>query len=273
MHNTSFVVVVALAAALPLAKPGRTQTASQPNMVLTIIGGAVTGHSLWTIAKQPLCQLAPNGSCSGNWDTLQIARGIASSLAVGAAATYFAWPHVGFHAEISYLGLPINDSCTGLYYYPDVEQRHQQICDNLDGQSGSGGAISLFAGVTVRAASRRVVSPYVRGSVGIVNLARSTVEVVGDYIDGTGPRERQIIADPSPRRSSPLFSAAAGFTSPVGAGYQFRLEVRDVVTSLERAIGPANGLAVAPIGARYYHHGALILGLDVVLERKRGRRY
>ena len=264
---------VLLALTCTVAGPGRTQTPGQPNLVLTIVGGVVTGHALWVIDKQPFCLLTSSGACSGNYDTLRLSRSIGSSLALGAAATYFPWPHVGLHAEISYLGLPIDDGCVGLFYYPDPDNKHKQICDNLSGQAGAGGAISVFAGVTLRAATRRAFSPYVRGSVGMVNLSRSTVEVVGDYVDGAGAQARQVIRDQTPRHLAPMFGAAAGFTSPLGPGYQFRLEVRDVVTSLERVTGPADGLTIAPVSARYYHHVALILGLDVVLERKRGRRY
>jgi hypothetical protein len=131
----------------------------------------------------------------------------------------------------------------------------------------------MFVGVTLRASTRRTISPYLRGSVGLVNQARSTIELTGAYVDGTGFHERLVIADPNPGHNSPMFGAAAGFTTPLGSGYQFRFEVRDAVVSLERVTGPANALATAPTASRYYHHFALILGLDVVLERKRGRRY
>lgn len=265
---------VLLAFTCIFAPRGSAQTSDESNLVLSIVGGVVTGHPLWTIDRQPFCLLNPNGSCSGLYDTLRLSRSITSSVAIGAAATYFPWPHVGFHGELSYLGLPSDDACTPVSpYVSDPDQRHQQICENLAGRSGPGGAITLFVGVTLRAATRRAFSPYLRGSVGFVSLSRSTVEVVGDYVDGTGPQERQVISDQTPRRLSPMFGAAVGFTAPISPGYGFRFEVRDVFTSLDRAIGPANDLTVAPIGSRAYHHIALMLGLDVVLERKRGRRY
>jgi hypothetical protein len=254
--------------------PASAQTGSESNLVLTILGGVVTGHPLWTIDRQPFCLLNSSGACSGLYDTLRLSRSITSSIAIGAAATYFPRPHVGIHGELSYLGLPLDDACTNVSpYVSDPDQKHQQICENLSGQSGSGGAISLFVGVTVRAATRRAFSPYLRGNVGFVSLSRSSVEVVGDYVDGTGQQARQVISDQTPRRTAPMFGAAVGFTSPLGSGYGFRLEVRDVITSLDRATGPANDFTVAPIAARSFHQIALILGLDVVLERKRGRRY
>ncbi len=260
---------VALALACAPSAPAAAQTGSQPNLVLTIFGGTVTGHSLWAVAKQPLTVLG-----TSNYDTLDLSRTVTSSLVLGVAATYFASPHVGLHGEVSYLGLPIDSSCRGLFYNPDAENKNEQICDNITAQRPEGGAIAIFVGVTVRAASRRVFSPYLAGSLGLVNHPRSTLAMEGGFVTGAGPQPpRLVIVDENPRASSVMAGAAAGFTSPLGPGYQFRFEVRDVVLSLDRLIGPANALGIGPKGARTYHHVALRLGVDVVLERKRGRRY
>lgn len=256
------------------ASAATAQTEQQPTIALTIGGGAVTGHSLWSIDKQPICLLNGSGGCSGLYDTLQLSRAIGSSLVIGASGTYFPWPQVGFHAEISYVGFPTDDGCIARFLNPDPpDQRAQQMCDNLAAASGTGGAISVFLGTTLRAATRKAVSPYVRASIGVINLSSSTVDVVGEFVDGTGARARQIISDESPHQTVPMFGVAAGFTAPIGSGYQFRLEVRDMMASLERVTAPANDLAISPVASRFYHHFALVLGLDVVLERKRGRRY
>ena len=263
-------VACALLSAVPAS--GVAQTRSEANLVLTILGGAVAGHSLWTVDKQPLC--VGSAACGGQYDTLRLSRSINSSLVLGAAGTYFFSPHVGFHAGISYVGLPTDSDCTGLFFNPDAENKNQQICDDIRSQSGGGGAIAVFGGVTLRAAARRSFSPYVRGSLGLVNQSRSTIEVVGGYVDGSGTFfDRQVIADPKPRRTSLLIGGAVGFTAPLGQGYQFRLEVADLVTSLDRLIGPANALGIGPTATRAYHHFALTLGFDVVLEKSRGRRY
>ena len=274
MRSVAFVPF-ALTCLLFTPAPAPAQTGSQNNLVLTILGGAVTGHDLWTIDKQPLCVIPSGGSgaCSPNYDTLRLSRVIGSSLALGVAATYFPSPHVGVHAEVSYLGLPTDASCSGLYYNADPENKNQQLCDDIQSQAGAGGAISIFAGVVLRASPRRTFSPYLRGSVGIVNQARSTTELTGAWVDATGFHERQVIADANPGRNSAMFGTAAGFTTPLGSGYQFRFEARDVIVSLERLTGPVNALGIGPVATRYYHHFALTLGFDVVLEQKRGRRY
>ena len=271
MRSFSFV---ALALTSLLVGPAVAQTGSQSNLVLTILGGAVTGHDLWTIDKQPVCVIpSGGGACTSNYDTLRLARSIGSSLMLGVTATYFPSPHVGVQAELSYLGLPTDASCSASAYATDTENKNEQLCDDIQSQAGGGGAISVFASVVLRAAPRRSVSPYLRGSVGFVNQARSTTEVVGAFTDGTGFHERLIIADPKQGRTSVMVGVGAGFTSPLSAGYQFRVEVRDAIVSLERLTGPANALGVAPTATRSYHHIALALGIDVVLERKRGRRY
>ena len=270
MRSFAFVPLVLACA---FTSPAAAQRGSEANLVLTILGGVVTGHSLWTVQKQPLCVGA--AACSGQYDTLRLSRVINSSIVLGAAGTYFLSPHVGVHAEISYVGLPIDSDCSVVgTFIPDAENKNQQICDDIRSQSGGGGAITIFGGVTLRAATRRAFSPYVRGSIGLVNQSRSTIEVVGGYVDGSGTFfERQVIADPKPRRSSLMLGAGLGFTAPLGPGYQFRLEVADLVTSLNRLTGPANGLGIGPTATRSYHHFALTLGFDVVLEKSRGRRY
>jgi len=247
------------------------QTPSRSQLVLTILGGAVGGHSLWTVPKQPLLSLVD----SGQFDTLRLSREITSSIVVGASATYFLSPHVGVHAEISYLGLPNDDSCTVLHQTPN-DSLVPEVCSDIQSRSGAGGAISLFVGATLRATPERALSPYFRGNVGIVGMPHSRVEVVGNYLTSFGPQPIVVIADRSPRRAAPLFGLAVGVTTPIGKdrGYQFRLEVRDVITSIERVTGAADpSTFIAPTASKSYHHFAVTIGLDVVLERGRGRRY
>ncbi len=266
MRPSSFVPI---ALACALSAPAAAQTGSESNLVLTILAGTTTGHPLWTVAKQPLTVLGTT-----QYDTLELSRQIGSSIVLGATGTYFISPHLGLHAELSYLGLPLDSHCRGLTYNTDSENKNEQLCDDIDAQKPEGGAIAIFAGVTLRAASRRAFSPYVAGSLGIVNQARSTLVTEGGFVTAAGPQPpRLVIADPNPRETSFMVGVGAGFTSSLGPGYQFRFEVRDVVTSLDRLVGPANGLGVGPKATRSYHHFALTLGLGVVLERKRGRRY
>ncbi len=251
------------------------QTGQQPNIILTIFAGAATGHNLWSIAKQPLLVMNSNPT---QYDTVRLDQSIGSSIIAGASATYFPSPHIGVHVELSYLGLPVDAGCDSVFFHPDVDRKNAQTCDDIRGRSSDGGAIAIFGGVTFRAASRRAISPYARLNLGFVNESRSTIEVVGEYVDASGPHVQEVISDPQPRRTSVLLGAAVGFTRPISPGYQFRWEARDQLVEQARLTGPATvplpaGGVTGPTASRLYHHFSMILALDVVLEKKRGRRY
>lgn len=248
------------------------QTPSRAQLVLTILGGAVSGHSLWDVSKQPVT--VPG---TAEFDTLHLRRDVSSSAVVGASATYFFSPHFGMHAEISYMGLPMDDGCTVAYIAPTDTGRISAACDDIASRAGSGGAISLFLGATLRASSTKSFSPYIRGNIGIVSMPHSYVEVIGNYfLTNVGPQELPVIKDLSPRSGAPLFGLAAGFTQPLAknGGYQIRLELRDAITSFESVAGPADpATQIGPTEIKAYHHFSVTLGLDVVLEKSRGRRY
>lgn len=269
MRLATFAVLL-LAGASSVA----AQSNPQPTIALTIFAGYGTGHDLWVVDKQPLQVINTNPA---EYDTLRLAQSIAPSIIVGAGATYFPSPHIGIHAEVSYLGLPVDGACTGpAVYRPDSDSKNQQTCDDIQSRSSDGGAIAIFTGATFRAAARGSVSPYARLNLGFVSQSRSTIEMSGGFVASGGVGIREVISDPKPRGAKVLLGAAIGFTRPLSPGYQFRWEVRDLLIPMNRLTGPAvagSGAIVGPVASRLYHHFSLILGLDVVLERKRGRRY
>jgi hypothetical protein len=244
------------------------QASQQPSIMLTIFAGAGTGHGLWVVEKQPLQVLG-----TSQYDTLRLVQEITPSIIVGAAATYFPSAHVGFHVELSYVGFPVDGGCTGVFFNPDSEHKNEQTCADIQQRGPDGGSIAILTGVTLRAASRRSVSPYGRLNLGIVNQSRSTIAMDGGFVTAGGIGVRQVIGDPKPQRTVATFGAALGFTRQISPGYQFRWEVRDIAVPMKRLTGPANPLGAGPTASRLYHHFSLILGLDVVLEKKRGRRY
>jgi hypothetical protein len=167
----------------------------------------------------------------------------------------------------------VDGHCLGLFYNADPEAKNQQTCDDIQSRSPDGGAIALFSGVTFRAASRGAVSPYARLDLGLVTESRSTVEVSGAFVTSAGEEVREVITDTHPSHAAALLGAAIGFTRPISPGYEFRWEVRDLLVPLRRVTGPASPLGIAPTASRLYQHFSLALGFDVVLEKKRGRRY
>ncbi len=265
-----------------LAGPAAAQTPSEPNLILTIFGGVSTGNDLWSIGRQAICVLnTSDDNCSPAIDTLRLTRATTSSLVAGAAATYFPGPTVGYTLEVFYLGLPLDDGCTGVFYNPDpgadvtYGPRNEQLCTNISAASPSTSAIAFFGGVAFRLGATRSVSPYVRGSLGIVTYPTGTVELNGVFIQGGQFRARAVIIDERPKQIAFSGQVAAGMTLRLGPGYQFRFELRDVLVPLQRVTGPAEiaNQLHAPSVTKVFHHAALIMGLDIVLEKKRGRRY
>lgn len=257
-----------------VTRAANAQTGSQPKLVLTIFGGVATGNSLWSVARQPYC--LPVGTCTSSslHDTLRLTRDLSSSLIVGAGATYFQSAHLGFTLEVYHLGLPLDDGCTGLFYNPDPpDNRNEQLCNSITSSSPSTSAIALFAGVVLRAASSQAISPYVRGSAGVLSYSSGTVEMSGVFFSNNTTSSRAVIIDDKPKKGAVTVQAAAGLTAQLNPGYQVRLEIRDVLVPLEHVTGAADALGRAPTTTRVHHRIALTLGLDVVLEKKRGRRY
>ncbi len=250
--------------------PGRAaaQTGPQPRLVLTLGAGVVDGGTLWQIPEQPFCPVYSGGGCAAPADTLRLAREHGSSITVGAAVSYFPSPHVGIQAEMAYLGWPLRDACATLNASPSQESR--QLCADLQGASHSTGAILFLAGAVARAAPRHQLSPYLRGGVGLVAFDHSTIELSSA---DSASNAYQILVDDSPRRLALSFVAGGGLTVALGRAYQFRFEARDVVAGFERVTGAANPRLVPPTRTKFFHRFALTLGLDVVLEQKRGRRY
>ncbi len=244
------------------------QSGSQASLVVTVSGGVINGGALWTIGRQPFCPTYASGSCAAAYDTLRLARETGSSIMVGAAVSYFPNPVVGIEGEITYLGLPLSDGCAVLNAGPT--RQTLQVCNNIQGVSQSTGAISFFASVVARATPRGAISPFVRGGVGLVAFDHSTIEMSGADTSG---RAYQVLIDDNPKRIAVSAVLGGGATFPLGPGYQFRLEVRDVISGFERATGPADASLLPPTDTRFYHHFALTMGLDIVLERQRGRRY
>jgi hypothetical protein len=265
-----------------LFAPAAAQTPSQPSLVLTILLGASTGNNLWDVARQPFCVLQGSGSvqsCSPAHDTLRLTRDVTSSLLAGASAAYFPGPHVGYTAEVFYLGLPLDDHCAGVFFNTDPQadpnygSRNAQLCDNVTRASLSTSAIAFFGGVTLRAAGSGVLSPYVRGGLGVVAYSAGTIELSGVYVDGGSLQGRAVYVDDNARRLAFSGQLAGGFTVRLGPGYQFAFELRDVVVPLKRVTGPSDDFLRPPTESRLYHHLALTFGLGVILERSRGRRY
>lgn len=243
MRSPSLPGLAALAAAL-LTAPAAAQEGPQPRLVLSIGGGAHTGHGLWETT----------------YGSARIARSIGSGLMATFSASYFPSGHVGFYGDLTFLDMGMDNSCS-----PDVPP-----CDGIDGTVSGNSSLLAGLGVTLRATPGSAPSPYLRGGIGYARHAHGTVGMDAIY-PGTPPV--LIIDDESPMSGSPTVLLAAGLSQAIGSGYQLRLEVRDDFFALERVTGPANALGQVTTDTGWYHHISLTIGFDIVFDRKRARRY
>jgi len=174
--------------------------------------------------------------------------------------------------------MSLDTRCAIRRYDPtDSADINPQLCGNITGATVPMSAVQFSLGMVLRATPNKSATPYLGLSGGFVTRARGTVATDGAFVDNAGGLNSfPVIADDKATRSDLSAQLAAGIMVPLGPGYQIRLEGRDVYTRLDYVSGLADPTEVPlhpPHAARYGHHLVFAVGLDVVLERKRGRRY
>ena len=273
-----FVCVTIAAVALAPA-PLPAQTPSAPHLYLSMFGGYRIGRHLWTLNNQPFLVQTPIGPNPGQYDTLDLQHEVNPGFVIGAAGTYFARPNLGFEGEIAFLGMGLESRCTIRQYQPppsgDVDP---ELCTSLNGASSSLSAVSFAVGLVGRLRPDQATYPYVRAGVGVVARTRSTIELIGSFADTArnALEEVIIVGDSFPNKTRAHLSVAAGLALSLGPASQLRLEARDIVTSLDRVTGLADasrGTLYPPHAGRSLHSFAFIVAFDVILEKRRGRRY
>lgn len=263
------------------------QTPSEPRLVLTMFAGYRVGRPLWTLSNQPFAVLVPSTltpdssvvAGPGLYDTLDLQRELVPSFIVGASGTYFPGPHLGFQGEIAFLSMGTESRCVIRQHQPaypgDIDP---QLCASLNGQTVAMSAVSLSFGVVGRLTPGHGVYPYARANAGVITRTHGTIEMIGIYESSNGLAPALVIADPSPVKTALHFTAGAGVAVSMGTGYQLWLEGRDVMAQLEVVTGLADpsgatGALLPPHGSSLIHNFIFAIGLDVVFEKQRRRRY
>jgi hypothetical protein len=247
------------------ALPARAQTKDQARLVFTISAGAVGGKDLWFVDKQPV-------QFTAVVDTFALGRVIRSTLAIGFGASYFPGDHLGWSGEAFLLGLGFEDNCRLVFSSGSGDAA--AACQSLQGATKSATAVTLGIGPIYRVSSRSLISPYARAHLGLVISNQSSIRTIGQFPTPEGIAERTIYADDHDSRVAPSLALGAGFTAAVAPGYQLRLEIRDNIVGVQTVTGstPQADL-IPPHELTYKHLFSLTIGFDVVLERRKGRRY
>jgi opacity protein-like surface antigen len=261
------VAAVALLA-LSEAPAAAQATRDRPTLVFTISGAYIDGAGIWSVADQPITDLSAGGS--GLTDHFILARSVKRTLGAAFSATYFKGKHLGLTGEGMLLGLGYDDACE---LRPPVQSSlNQQRCNSLPALDRSAAAVALSAGVIYRIAPVEFISPFARAGVGLVINNQSPILMVAEDAAGA---DFTIYDDPQKgTRLRPAFTLGIGTTIAVGRAYHLRWEIRDNILGIQTVTSPsANRGEVPPHKTSYKQLVSLLVGLDVILERRPGRRY
>ena len=250
----------------PLApSPASAQTHDEARATVGVAIGYIGGSNLWTVKNQSIINL------DGENALLDLHRRLGSNLTMSAQGAYFASAHLGYTAEFTYIGLGTEDGCK--FVSGNGVLPAQDACTALNGTDRPASAVSLMGGVIWRPFSRAAYQPYLRGLIGAAVVPRSTVAMSSTF--GLQEEDRlEIYTENNSRMVRPSGAVGFGLATAPNAGYQLTIEGRATGAVIPVVTGttPNQGL-VPPSAERFKVFPSFMVGLNIVLERRRGRRY
>ena len=203
--------------------------------------------------------------------------GISTSMLLftaGLSVAYYPGAHIGYYGEASFVGLSLDDACSGIYFAGGSGSAHDLLCQAVAGSSTTLGAVSFIGGITVRGAPGSGVSPYVVLGGGLLLFSRSTLDMSGEVVTGGGVQDISIVVDNSPHRNSPLLAVGAGLRMRAGQGYGVRVAFEDLIARFHRLTGPVNAIGQGPVASKFdYFHYEIVNGLAEGDESRLGASY
>jgi len=241
-------------------------TRDESRLVFTVGGGYAFGNDLWKVPAQPFV----DGPLV---DILELERTLANTWTATLAVTYFKGPSLGFTLDGTLINLQQNDSCRLLS--GSGSPVAPAVCDSINGRGLSAMSAAFSVGAIYRVASRGAVSPYVRLQGGLFFGSLPSTLLTSEYDGGLGEPILVIIypnEDNNWVRGQ--FAAGAGVTIPFSKAWHGRLEGRATTYGVPAIDGATEfqGLE-APTSTRWLTQWSIHFGIDLVLEKKRGRRY
>lgn len=241
------------------------RTGDQARLIFTVSGGVVGGKELWLVDAQPVQFIDPA-------DTFQVGRRIRSTFAAGFGGSYFPGENLGFAAEGFLVGLGFEDSCR--QRFSSGSGSVASVCQTIQGSKKAATSVILSAGPILRFNSRKLFSPYARLNLGFVFSDQSSLRTIGEFPTDSGPASLVVYSDDHNSRVEPALALGVGFTAAVGSGYNLRWEAKDNIVGVQRVTGPIPIAGfVPPHKLTFKHLFSITIGFDVVLERRKGRRY
>jgi hypothetical protein len=209
-----------------------------------------------------------------NIDTATVTRDVRSTIGLTFVGVYYPNDHWGFSGEAHLIGLGFVDGCT--LRTSSGSLQNQNVCTVLRGQESPGTTVAATIGGIYRPFPWSEFQPYLRLNAGLLVSQQSGIRMRATFISDTSGTlvDYYVYEDPHPASVSPTVGIGGGMTAFISRSYQLRFEMKDNIVSLEHVIGTVPNSFETPPSVRKIHHIlSLTIGLEVVLEKKRGRRY
>lgn len=243
------------------------QTQDEARLVVGISAGVVGSVPLYTVAGQSIIPV------TGHPSAYELRRGFRTNVTASGHLTYFPSPRLGLLLEFTYLGLGTTDTCVVTQDGGELDL--QRACDALDGKQRSPASSEIQAGFVFRPLPQSPIQPYAKLAGGMAFTPNSTMYTVSEY---RGENNHSLVLtvyrDDSVTTVRPSWTAAFGISTAPHTGYQVRLEVRQSWMRVEAVTGPTAHQGLAPPRKLVFKgFPSIVVGFDVVLAKRRGRRY
>lgn len=261
-HGTTLRLVLLLA--LPCPPLAAQRTNDEARLVVGVTGGYITGTDLWNVVQ-------PIPTSTSRPDEFRLARGLRGNITVGGHLTYFPRPHWGVTGEVVYLGLGTRDNCA--LVAPSTDGFNRLACASLENKERAASAVAVLGGGVWRPVPRGDLQLYLKAAAGLALVPRSTTTVTA-FFGEEGEFALPVYLEDGSKEVAPIGVGAVGFATAPNRGYQFSVEFRATATRIQVVEGPSPvGVLTPPIGARWLVLPTITAGFEIVLEKRRGRRY
>ncbi len=264
--TSRMIHVAILAAGVSSVATGQALN-DEARLTVGVTAGVILGGDLWSVRNQPLL-----GS-GGIFDYISIDRRMRGNITMTGQVTYFPKPSLGWTGEITYLGLGTSDRCQ-LEEWNGYEP-NAIACHLINGSNRAASGAGAMGGVVYRPMPRSTVQPYTKAMIGLALVPRSTTSLTASWGEYPEPEYvYPIYTEQGSQSIKPTVALAFGLATAPNAGYQFRAEAKANVIQLQVVTGPTSGaISAPPVASTWRLLPSLTVGMDIVLEKRRGRRY
>jgi hypothetical protein len=225
------------------------------------------GTDLWSVRDQKIQTFAI--------DSADISRLIRPTIGITMIGVYYPNDRVGFTGEAHLIGLGYEDHCHLTTNSGATD--NQTICTALNGKQSPGTAVATTVGTIFRPFPWTKMQPYVRGNFGVILSEQSAIRMIATYYSTTDTQnvaQYNVYNEKHPASMTPTGALAFGVAGFIGRAYLLRVEAKDNFVILKTVTGTTQFANREPPWKQHMHQVlSLSVGMEVVLEKRRGRRY